>query len=250
MRKRKRSIQEQAAKPAPAPTPAFDSPFKGLKGMLAAQRVAPAPPTPVRAPPPAAAPVENEEDLLSAALAGVVPLGGPRPVPLAREAAIKRAIVSEEAEVLATLSDLVAGQGTFDITETEEYVEGARMDLDPRLIVRLRRGEFAFEAYLDMHGMTQPDAHEELARFLRESIRQGRRTVLVVHGKGLGSPGGKGVLKHATVQWLSHGALSAHVLGFVTARPIDGGTGALYVLLQRTRKRAPFDVLNGAKRRP
>ncbi|HLH78490.1 MAG TPA: Smr/MutS family protein [Candidatus Binataceae bacterium] len=248
MRKRKRSVHHRAADPTPKP--AFDSPFKGLKGMLAAQRVAPAPPQAMPTPPPAVVPLESDQELFSNALAGVVPLGGPRPVPPGDKAAVQRVIVSEEAEVLAELSDLVSGQGAFDITETEEYVEGARMDLDPRLIVRLRRGEFAFEAYLDMHGMTQSDAHEELARFLRESIRQGRRTVLVVHGKGLGSPGGKGVLKHASVEWLSHGSLSAHVLGFVTARPIDGGTGALYVLLQRTRKRAPFDVLNGTKRRP
>jgi len=247
VRKRKQPVHHQPA--IRAPKAAFDSPFKGLKGMLAAPRLAPAQPQPQSAQPPPAQPQDDDQELLSNALAGVIPLGGPRAVPPGGKAATRRAIVSEEAEVLAELSDLVSGQGAFDITETEEYVEGARMDLDPRLIVRLRRGEFAFEAYLDMHGMTQPDAHDELARFLRESIRQGRRMVLVVHGKGLGSPGGKSVLKHASVEWLSHGAMSAHVLAFVTARPIDGGTGALYVLLQRTRKRAPFDVLNGAKRR-
>ena len=78
---------------------------------------------------------------------------------------------------------------------------------------------------------------------------QGHRTVLVVPGRGLGSPGGRPVLKHAAVQWLSHGTLSGYVLGFVTARPIDGGAGALYVLLRRDRRKAAFDVLNGAKRR-
>ncbi len=57
------------------------------------------------------------------------------------------------------------------------------------------------------------------------------------------------MLKHATVQWLSHGMLSGYVLSFVTARPTDGGAGALYVLLRRDRRRAAFDVLNGAKRR-
>ncbi len=119
----------------------------------------------------------------------------------------------------------------------------------PRLIVRLRRGEFAVEAYLDLHGMTQPDSKLALNEFIQESVRKGRRTVLVVPGRGLGSPGGRPVLKHATVQWLSHGTLSGYVLGFVTARPTDGGAGALYVLLRRDRRRAAFDVLNGAKRR-
>ena len=122
-------------------------------------------------------------------------------------------------------------------------------DLDPRLIVRLRRGEFAVEAYLDLHGKTQPDSKQALNEFIQESVRKGQRTVLVVPGRGLGSPGGRPVLKHATVQWLSHGTLSGYVLGFVTARPTDGGAGALYVLLRRDRRRGAFEVLNGAKRR-
>jgi DNA-nicking Smr family endonuclease len=97
--------------------------------------------------------------------------------------------------------------------------------------------------------MTQPDSKQALTEFIQESVRKGHRTVLVVPGRGLGSPGGRPVLKHAAVQWLSHGTLSGYVLGFVTARPIDGGAGALYVLLRRDRRRATFDVLNGAKRR-
>ena len=150
---------------------------------------------------------------------------------------------------MAELSDLVTGQGEFDITETEEYVEGARAGLDPRLIVRLRRGEFPVEAHLDLHGMTQPDCRRALSSFILEAVRKGQRTVLVVPGRGLGSPGGRPVLKHAAVHCLSHGMLSAYVLGFVTARPTDGGAGALYVLLRRDRRRAAaFDVLNGAKR--
>ncbi len=97
------------------------------------------------------------------------PLGGARRAPLpVAEPGLARAIVTEDAEVLAELSDLVAGQGEFDITETEEYVEGARVGLDPRLIVRLRRGEFAVEAYLDLHGMTQPDSKQALQEFIQD----------------------------------------------------------------------------------
>jgi DNA-nicking Smr family endonuclease len=57
------------------------------------------------------------------------------------------------------------------------------------------------------------------------------------------------VLKHSTAQWLSHGTISGYVLAFTTARPADGGAGAMYVLLRRERRRAPFEVLTGTHRR-
>lgn len=236
----------------PAPKEVFDSPFKQLKKLYAgrpqARTATVAKPVAQSGPAPAPAAPPDDAHLLEEALRDVRPLSGPRQVPPACEPGLTRAIISEEAEVLAELSDLVTGQGEFDITETEEYVEGARSGLDPRLIVRLRRGEFAVEAHLDLHGMTQIDSKQALTEFIMESVRKGRRTVLVVPGRGLGSPGGRPVLKHAAVQWLSHGTLSGYVLGFVTARPTDGGAGALYVLLRRDRRRAVFDVLNGAKR--
>jgi DNA-nicking Smr family endonuclease len=97
--------------------------------------------------------------------------------------------------------------------------------------------------------MTQLDAKDELARFILDSVRKGRRTVSIVHGRGLRSPGGQPVLKHAVAQWLSHGMIGGYVLAFTTARAYDGGTGAVWVLLRRERKRGKFDVLQGARRR-
>ncbi|HEY2106590.1 MAG TPA: Smr/MutS family protein [Candidatus Binataceae bacterium] len=259
MAKAKRLSERNGGRPEPqAPKEVFDSPFKQLKKLYAAtldRRTAPAlkPPVSLRpatapAPIPVPVPAPDEKQLFQEAFRDVRPLAGPRHAPPACEPGLTRTIVSEDAEVLAELSDLIAGQGEFDITETEEYVEGARTGLDPRLIVRLRRGEFPVEAHLDLHGMTQPDCRQALGAFIQESVRKGQRTVLVVPGRGLGSPGGRPVLKHAAVHWLSHGMLSAYVLGFVTARPTDGGAGALYVLLRRDRRRAAFDVLNGTKR--
>jgi DNA-nicking Smr family endonuclease len=254
MAKTKRSAQREDRRQPTLPNAVFDSPFKQLK-KLYAKRLEPqaaltqSATPPRKAPAPVSNPASDDRKLLEDALRDVRPLGGPRHAPPpACEAGRARAVVTEEAEVLAELSDLVTGQGDFDITETEEYVEGARTGLDPRLIVRLRRGEFPVEAHLDLHGLTQVDSRRALTEFIVESVRKGRRTVLVVPGRGLGSPGGRPVLKHAAVQWLSHGALSGYVLGFVTARPTDGGTGALYVLLRRDRRRGVFDVLNGAKR--
>lgn len=242
--------------------PVFASPFKDLGKMIAAraatrpetQPVAAGPtPQPASSAPPrpatSAPPPEDEERLLREALAGVRPFGPARAERMTPTPEFKREIVSEDAEVLAELSDLVSGQGEFSLTETEEYVEGARVGLDPRLLTQLRRGEFSLQAHLDLHGMTQPDAREALTAFIVDAVRKGRRAVLIVHGRGLRSPGGQAVLKHATAQWLSHGVAGGYVLAFATARPSDGGAGAVYVLLRRERRRARFDVLEGARRR-
>ena len=244
---RQREPKRQVAKPV------VFSPFQNLKKMLAAHNaIASAPASKkvtqtdhgdARA---AEKPID-EDALLRQALAGVRPLNGAARLPLERKT--NRAIVSEDDEVIAQLSDLVSGQAPFDITETDEYVEGMRVGLDPRLLSQLRRGEFAMQSHIDLHGMTQPAAYQALTDFILESVRKGLRSVLVVHGRGLGSPGGRPVLKHAAANWLSHGTIGGHVLAFTTSRAHDGGAGAMYVLLRREKQRAPFEILEGAKRR-
>jgi DNA-nicking Smr family endonuclease len=257
-KKRKQKNQAPAAKPAAAPKPVFESPFKDLKKMIRAREAPPppAPPRPVapavtKVPASAAAPEPQLDDatILRNALAGVRPLNGDGRARMPLEPPAGRAIFSEDAEVMAQLSDLVSGQAPFDITESDEYVEGCRVGLDPRLVSQLRRGDFALQAHLDLHGMVQPAAKEALQEFILASVRKGHRTVLVVHGRGLRSPGGRPVLKHATARWLTRGEIGAHVLAFTTSRATDGGAGAMYVLLRRDKQRAVFDVLQGAKRR-
>lgn len=191
----------------------------------------------------------DDDQAMAQAFIGVRPLENSRALRIATEPKVKRDIVSEDAEVIAELSDLISGQGPFELTETEEYLEGARVGLDPRLVTRLRRGEFSIQAHLDLHGLTQVAAKEALTTFILDVVRKGYRAVLVVHGRGLRSPGGQAVLKHATAQWLSHGTIGGYVLAFATARPNDGGAGAVSVLLRRERRRAKFDVLRGTHRR-
>ncbi|HLX05761.1 MAG TPA: Smr/MutS family protein [Candidatus Binatus sp.] len=252
---------EGERKATPAPARVFSSPFKDLKKMLADRdRVLPkSPPVLKPKPPPpivekpAPAPTEplDDESYFRQALEGVRPLhrnGTVRSrIPL--DPPTTHTIVDEDAEVIALLSDLVSGQAPFDITESDEYVEGYRVGLDPRLVSQLRRGEFAMQDHFDMHGMIQSAAKEALKEFIIKSVRKGLRAVLVVHGRGLRSPNGHSVLKHASAGWLSHGAIGGHVLAFTSARPADGGAGATYVLLKREKSRAPFDILQGAKRR-
>jgi DNA-nicking Smr family endonuclease len=253
-------------KATPAPERVFSSPFKDLKKMLAGREVSPSlPPIKPKAATPAAGVVEkpaqavddlhdellDDESFLRRALEGVRPLNskGNRGSRIPLEPPVTHKIVDEDAEVIAQLSDLVSGQAPFDITESDEYLEGYHVGLDPRLVSQLRRGGFAVQAHFDMHGMIQGAAKEALKEFIIASVRKGLRTVLVVHGRGLRSPGGHSVLKHASAGWLSHGAIGGHVLAFTSARPADGGAGATYVLLKLKKSRAPFDILQGAKRR-
>jgi DNA-nicking Smr family endonuclease len=258
MAKRRKTRPTREAPKPKAEEPTFSSPFKDLKKMLSERpqpkspailsaKVAAAPATPIA--PSEPAPVLDDAAVFRQAVDGVRRLGDQRPARVIPKPEVTLEIVSEDAEVLAQLSDLVSGVGTFELTETEEYTEGTRLGLDPRLVTRLRRGEFAVQSHIDLHGLIQADAKATLEGFIVNSVRKGLRTVLVVHGRGLRSPGGMPVLKHAASQWLSHGHMGGYVLAFATARPSDGGAGAMYVLLRRDRKRARFDVLQGAKRR-
>jgi DNA-nicking Smr family endonuclease len=160
-----------------------------------------------------------------------------------------RTTIDENAEALAVLSDLVTGSGDFDISDSTEYVEGAVVGLDPRILRRLRRGEFAYQAMIDLHGMSAAAARVEVERFIANALAAGHREVLIVHGRGHNSKDNVPVLKDRLKSWLVRGRVGRGVLAFTSARPADGGTGALYVLLRRRRgAKEPIRVYEGAKR--
>jgi DNA-nicking Smr family endonuclease len=102
---------------------------------------------------------------------------------------------------------------------------------DRRTTVRLRRGQIRPEARLDLHGLTQAEAHAALASFIRRARAAGHRCVLVVTGKGSVATGG--VLRREVPRWLELPELSGAILGIAPAQARDGGSGALYVLLRR-----------------
>jgi DNA-nicking Smr family endonuclease len=221
--------------------PTLNAPFADLRRKLAAYPTARARPAPQpRAP---------EPDPFESAMAGVVPLrGSGRRVDRPAPAGAGRRPVSDEAEALAMLSDLVDGSAVFDVTDTREYVEGAIVGLDPRVLRRLRRGDYAWQAHLDLHGMTSDEARAAVDRFLVAAANAGHRCVLIVHGRGRNSKDQLPVLKERLKSWLARGRAARLVLAFTSARPCDGGGGALYVLLRRDRTRRPIRVLEGAKR--
>jgi DNA-nicking Smr family endonuclease len=104
-----------------------------------------------------------------------------------------------------------------------------RAGVQHQVLRRLRRGLFPIEDELDLHGLTQAVARDQLARFLALNRHAGRRCVRIIHGKGYRSGARGPILKIAVDLWLRR---HLDVIAFTSARPIDGGTGAVYVLLR------------------
>jgi DNA-nicking Smr family endonuclease len=145
----------------------------------------------------------------------------PRPAPTPRQRQL-----DEQAVLKASLSD------DFDVSsllDTDTALSYSRPGIGPDVTRKLRRGEWAVQRELDLHGLRIEDAREALAHFIREAQKQGLRCVRVVHGKGLGSPGKTPVLKSRVHSWLMQ---KTEVLAYVQAKPAEGGAGAVVVLLQ------------------
>ena len=106
---------------------------------------------------------------------------------------------------------------------------GHAAGVDKRTAERLRRGQMSIEARLDLHGHTRESAHRALSGFLAAAWESGRRTVLIVTGKG------QGILKDAVPRWLNESPNRGRILLVAQAQPKVGGGGALYVLLRRRR---------------
>ena len=142
-------------------------------------------------------------------------------------APIPHQTLADEQQVLEDLASL-----EFDPAEIETGEEllyrGA--GLQDRQFRRLRRGQFRIEGELDLHGFTADAARLAVATFLTRARQAGKRCLRIIHGKGRGSRNGRPVLKTRVHFWLRQ---RRDVLGFSSALPADGGTGAVYVLLKK-----------------
>lgn len=115
---------------------------------------------------------------------------------------------------------------------SEEELFFARPGLQQRQLQRLRRGQLACSATLDLHGMTTAVARAEIISFIDSCRSRHIRCVHLIHGKGYGGSGDLPVLKNRLNSWLRQ---HHDVLAFCSAQPRDGGRGALYVLLRSLR---------------
>jgi DNA-nicking Smr family endonuclease len=111
--------------------------------------------------------------------------------------------------------------------------------IDRRLKQKLARGREAIDRSIDLHGLTQAEAHAALVRFLRNARAEGARLVLVITGKGGRSDdftADRGVLRRQVPLWLRSAELRDAVIGFDWAHAAHGGEGALYVRIRRKRE--------------
>ena len=132
----------------------------------------------------------------------------------------------DEQVLVASVSD------EFEIDtllHTDDELSFRRPGVGPDVLRKLRRGDWVIQDEIDLHGCRTDEARELLAGFLREAVKRGVRCVRIVHGMGLGSRDKQPVLKGKTRVWL---AQRDEVIAFCQARPAEGGSGALVVLLK------------------
>lgn len=119
---------------------------------------------------------------------------------------------------------------------TGDVMSFAAPGIQKRVLRHLRAGAFGVDAEIDLHGLTVDEAKRRLGGFLLACLADGSRCVHLVHGKGYRSEGEYPILKNRINLWLRQ---HPDVLAFCTARPAEGGTGAVYVLLRDVRKNRP-----------
>jgi len=170
---------------------------------------------------------QREQQIFALSVGPIVPMRAtsppvhkPRPQPAARqrerdEAAVMHEAISDEFDAESLLA-------------TDDALSYRQPGIGPEVVRKLRRGVWAIQAQLDLHGLRREEARERLNAFLHDAHRAGLRCVRVIHGKGNGSPGREPILKRKVQTWLVQ---KKDVIAFTQARASDGGTGALLVLL-------------------
>lgn len=179
--------------------------------------------------PPAGDSAEGQDDVdFRQAMSGVKPQAATdRLEPLARRPSTRpRSIEADEQAVLMEMMSDSLDPEDIESGDTLTYRGDGIQDSVWR---RLRRGNYHIRAELDLHGLNRDAARQAVAEFLAVCQNNDARCIRIIHGKGRGSPNSGPVIKALLDGWLRR---RKDVLAFCSARPHDGGTGAVYVLLR------------------
>ena len=144
----------------------------------------------------------------------------PKPRPVPQQSKLDNRKVMQELSVSPT---------EHEDMQPGDTLSHAQPGVQKQVFKKLKRGQYRIEAELDLHGMTKSQAQEELIGFIEQVRQEGLRCVRIIHGKGYGSSNKGPVIKPLVNRWLQR---RNEVLAFCSARPVDGGTGAVYVLLK------------------
>ena len=138
--------------------------------------------------------------------------------------------LQKEADEIQVMSELLDSDFDSANLEMGDELLFLRSGIQKQTLRKLRRGQYPIEAELDLHGMRVAEAREELAEFLKYCQHRSKRCVRIIHGKGLGSKDKKPVIKNKLHNWLQQWD---EVLAYCSAPKMDGGTGAIYLLLKK-----------------
>lgn len=210
-------------------------PFEGLKALLEKKSIAlkkartasPSKSTPARTDP------AKDQTIFEEAMADVVRL--PRNVCAEEPSRKLPDTVSDSntgSEIMHELEELIRTGKGFVVANTSEYIEGTGYRVNRAVAEKLHRGAFSIQGHIDLHGLSVETARDAFEDFFKKSIADGKRMILVIHGRGLSSPA-KPILKTNVFKWLTTGPWRKWVMAFASARLCDGGAGATYVLLRR-----------------
>ncbi len=175
---------------------------------------------------------QPDEQLFLEAMAGVNPITKNQAV--GGNAEVKPEEKSRyvfEDETLSRLVRLVDHGEGFIVSDTPEYIEGTGYNVHREVARRLHRGDFSIQSHIDLHGMNVEQAKEAFELFMTDSYNSGKRAVLIIHGRGLSSPG-EPVLKNKVREWFSQSYWLKRIIAYASAQSYDGGAGATYVLLR------------------
>ena len=172
---------------------------------------------------------DEDAELFREAIRGITPLHHDRVETSTNKRQAGRSRRHSSTELPRRDSDFSDAYEPAAPVESTESLYFSRTGLQNSVLRKLRRGQFRIEADLDLHGMTVDQAREALAVFLQDCLQHRKRWLLIIHGKGHRSQSNYPVLKTRLNSWLQQ---YENVLAFCSARPADGGTGAVYVLIK------------------
>ncbi len=171
--------------------------------------------------------IDPEADEFREAMRGVKPIATRTRVPVAKRKppAKARFTAADRAMVLV---ESLQSPGLGEITDTGDEISFRRNGVQDNVMRKLKRGEYRVEEVCDLHGLRVDEAKTALREFLADALAHNLRCVRIIHGKGMNSGPRGPVIKTAVNMILRK---TAPVLAFTSARRVDGGTGAINVLL-------------------
>lgn len=172
--------------------------------------------------------MDDELSLFKQAVQGARPIEVNRvPLPVKKPKPIPRQFILDERQALIdSLSDHYIPAHELESGEELLYLRDGQ---SPIILSKLRRGHWVIQRHIDLHGMISDEARAYVSEFISDCKKRGIRCVRIVHGKGLGSRNKEPILKNKLRGWLMQ---KDEVIAYAQAKPQDGGSGAVIVLLK------------------